>query len=77
MNSTINEVLQWLGAGFIILGHVFNSVGPSMYPWNIVVFTFGTIMFLTWAVRVENRPQAVVNVVAMAIAFFGLYKAFL
>jgi hypothetical protein len=73
----LNDILQWLGAGFIILGHVFNSIGPEMYPWNIAVFAAGTILFLTWALRVSNKPQAVVNIVAMVIAFIGLYKAFL
>lgn len=73
----LNEILQWIGAGFIILGHVLNSIGPSAYPWNIAAFTVGTIMFLAWAIRVSNKPQAVVNIVAMIIALIGLYKAFL
>jgi hypothetical protein len=76
MKSLFNETLQWFGATFIILGHVLNSIGPSMYPWNIAVFAAGTIMFLTWAYRVANRPQAVVNLVSLAIAIIGLYKAF-
>ena len=71
-----NEILQWLGAGLIILGHTLNSIGPAVYPWNIVVFALGTIMFLTWAVRVSNKPQFVVNVVSLLIGILGLYKAF-
>jgi hypothetical protein len=76
MKSKFNETLQWLGAAFIILGHVFNSIGPSMYPWNIVVFATGASMFLTWAYRVNSRPQAVVNLVSLVVAILGLYKAF-
>jgi hypothetical protein len=69
-------MLQWTGAVAIIAGHVLNSIGPSMYPYNIVVFAVGTVAFLAWALRVRNTPQAVVNVVALAIGLVGLYKAF-
>jgi hypothetical protein len=72
----VNEVLQWVGAVLIILGHTLNAVGPSVYPWNIVVFALGTVAFLIWAIRVANKPQAVVNVVSLTIGIVGLYKAF-
>ena len=72
----IDNTLQWLGAVAIIAGHVLNSIGPSMYPYNIIVFAVGTVAFLTWAVRVRNTPQAVVNLVALAIGLVGLYNAF-
>jgi hypothetical protein len=71
-----DNMLQWVGAVAIIAGHVLNSIGPSMYPYNIIVFAVGTVAFLTWAVRVRNTPQAVVNIVALAIGLVGLYKAF-
>ena len=71
----IDNTLQWLGAVAIIAGHVFNAIGPNMYPYNIAVFAVGTVAFLAWAVRVRNVPQAVVNVVALAIGLVGLYKA--
>ena len=73
---TKNDMLQWTGAVAIIAGHVLNSIGPSMYPYNIIVFAVGTVAFLAWALRVRNTPQAVVNVVALAIGLVGLYKAF-
>jgi len=71
----LDEVLQWTGAVAIIAGHVLNAIGPSMHPYNIIVFALGTVMFLTWAIRVANKPQAVVNVVALAIGLVGLYNA--
>jgi hypothetical protein len=70
-----DNMLQWVGAVAIIAGHVLNSIGPSMYPYNIIVFAVGTVAFLTWAVRVRNTPQAVVNIVALAIGLVGLFKA--
>ena len=71
----IDDALQWTGAAAIIAGHVLNAVGPAAYPYNIAVVAVGTVAFLAWAVRVRNMPQAVVNVVALAIGLVGLYNA--
>ena len=73
--TQIDEALQWTGAVAIIAGHVLNAIGPAVYPYNIAVFAVGTVAFLAWALRVANKPQAVVNVVALAIGLVGLYKA--
>jgi hypothetical protein len=73
--TQIDEVLQWTGAVAIIAGHVLNAVGPAVYPYNIAVFAVGTVAFLAWAIRVANKPQAVVNIVALAIGLVGLYNA--
>jgi hypothetical protein len=75
-NINTNEVLQWTGAVAIIAMHVLNAMGPEAYPWNIVAAFIGTVAFLAWTVRVRNLPQFTVNVVALAIGFVGLYKAF-
>jgi hypothetical protein len=72
----IDEALQWSGAVAIIAGHVLNAVGPSVYPWNIVTFTIGTILFLVWAARVKNKPQMAVNLVSIVIGLVGMVKAF-
>jgi hypothetical protein len=72
----IDEALQWAGAVAIIAGHMLNSIGPSMYPYNIAVFAVGTVLFLAWTVRVRNMPQFTVNVIALTIGLVGLYKAF-
>jgi len=71
----IDDTLQWIGAIAIIAGHVLNAIGPAVYPYNIAVFAVGTVAFLAWALRVANKPQAVVNVVALAIGLVGLYNA--
>jgi hypothetical protein len=75
MNKT-NDILQWSGAAAIIAMHVLNAMGPEAYPWNIIAAAIGTVLFLAWTVRVKNLPQFTVNVVALAIGFVGLYKAF-
>lgn len=73
--SLLNEVLQWAGALAIVAGHVLNAMGPKAYPWNVVAFTLGTVFFLAWSLRVANKPQMMVNVVAIAIGAVGLFKA--
>jgi hypothetical protein len=73
--KNLDSILQWTGAVAIVLGHAFNAMGPVMYPWNIAVFAIGTVMFMTWALRVGNRPQLMVNVVSLAIGLVGLLKA--
>ena len=76
MRINTNEVLQWVGALFIIAGHSLNALGPGAYPWNIVAFFIGTVAFLAWTVRVANKPQLLVNLVALALGAVGLFKAF-
>jgi len=76
MKLEINEILQWSGAVFIIAGHSLNAVGPAAYPYNILAFFIGTILFMAWAIRVANKPQLLVNIVALAIGLTGLVKAF-
>ena len=76
MKLEINEILQWTGAVFIIAGHSLNAVGPAAYPYNILAFFLGTILFMTWSIRVANKPQLLVNIVALAIGLTGLAKAF-
>jgi hypothetical protein len=73
--AAFDEVLQWVGAVAIIAGHVLNAVGPKVYPWNILAFTIGTIAFLIWTIRVANKPQMVVNLVALALGIVGLIGA--
>lgn len=76
MKTKINEILQWSGAVFIIAGHSLNAMGPEAYPYNILAFFVGTILFMIWTIRVANKPQLMVNVVALAIGASGLFKAF-
>jgi len=76
MKLEINETLQWAGAVFIIAGHSLNAVGPEAYPYNILAFFLGTVFFMWWSIRVANKPQLLVNLVAITISTVGLIKAF-
>lgn len=76
MKLTTNDIIQWVGAVFVIGGHSLNAVGPNAYPYNIMVFIVGTSSFLIWSIRVANKPQLLVNVIALGIGLTGLYNAF-
>jgi type IV secretory pathway TrbL component len=75
MNKT-DEVIQWAGAVAIVAGHLLNAIGPAVYPYNIIAFVIGTVLFLIWAFRVGNKPQLMVNIISITIGFVGLFKAF-
>lgn len=76
-NLNVNEVLQWTGAFFIGAGHVLNTLGSAYHRdfWNIAAFAVGTVLFFLWTVRVANKPQMAVNVVALATMAVGLFRA--
>jgi hypothetical protein len=73
----LNDILQWVGAVFIIAGHTLNSVGPAAYPWNILAFLLGTIVFFIWTIRVGNKPQMLVNIVALLLGTVGIIRVFI
>jgi hypothetical protein len=71
----LDDIIQWVGCLFLIAGHSLNAVGPAVYPWNIVAFTLGTLMFLIWSFRQRNAPQMTVNIVSITLCFVGLFQA--
>ena len=73
MNKT-NELIQWLGTAFILGMYVVMSYFPQLHPLNIVLGLLGGFCFLTWTIRVKNRPQMLVNVVAIIVCVGGLIK---
>ena len=77
LNINKDEVLQWTGAFFITAGHVLNTMGSAYHKdvWNIAAFAVGTLLFLTWTIRVANKPQMAVNVAALATMVVGLFRA--
>ncbi len=74
--AEINNYIQWLGAVAIIIGNIFNAIGPMLYPWNIWIFMIGSAAFEAWAIRVNNVPQITVNIITLVACVFGLVKAY-
>ena len=75
MRLPLNEVLQWAGTACLLVMYMLMSFFPDLHPWNIVAGVCGGACYLAWTVRVANRPQMLVNGVALIIGFAGLFKA--
>ena len=71
----IDNVLQWAGTVCLLTMYVLMSFFPQLHPWNIVAGVLGGVCYLAWTIRVKNRPQLIVNAVAITIGLAGLLKA--
>lgn len=73
---TFNNSLQWVGAVFIMTGHLLNTLGVEYHYdfLNIAAFAIGTSAFLTWSIRVSNNPQTTVNIISLIFMSIGLVK---
>jgi hypothetical protein len=70
----INSTLQWTGTVCLLTMYILMSFYPHLHPWNIVAGVLGGACYLTWTIRVANKPQMIVNAVAITIGLAGLYK---
>lgn len=71
----IDNTLQWAGTACLLTMYVLMSFFPQLHPWNIVAGVCGGVLYLAWTVRVANKPQMIVNAVAIAIGLAGLFNA--
>jgi hypothetical protein len=73
--KNVDNILQWAGTVCLLTMYVLMSFFPHLHPYNIVAGLCGGACYLTWTIRVANKPQMLVNGVAIAIGLAGLYKA--
>jgi hypothetical protein len=71
-----NELIQWVGTANILAMYVVMSYFPTLHPWNILFGLVGGLCFFTWTIRVGNRPQMLINAVAIVVCAGGLLKHF-
>ena len=67
----INNALQWAGTACLLTMYMLMSFAPQLHPWNIVAGVLGGGFYLVWCIRVANKPQLIVNAVAIAIGLAG------
>jgi hypothetical protein len=70
----INNALQWAGTVCLLAMYVLMSFYPHLHPYNVIAGVAGGVFYLAWTLRVRNRPQLIVNVVAITIGLAGLFK---
>jgi hypothetical protein len=68
-----NNVIQWAGTACFIAMYIL--MATNQYPWNVVAGLGGSACYLVWTVRVANKPQFVINAIAIAVCLVGLFKA--
>ncbi len=72
----VNNIIQWIGTGFVLAMYVIMNFRPDLHPWNIVMGLLGAICYFAWTIRVRNWPQMVINVVALTLCILGLWRYF-
>jgi len=69
----LNEVLQWSGTVCILAMYVLMNFFREL-GLDPMFGLLGGLCYAAWAYRVANRPQMIVNVVAITVCALGLFK---
>jgi hypothetical protein len=72
----INDTLQWTGTAFVLSMYAVMNLAPEHTVYIQLFGLLGALSFFVWTIRVKNRPQMVINVVAITLCVVGLYRAF-
>lgn len=70
----INETIQWVGTAFILTMYVISNFLPGYDNLRNSVALLGGLCFFGWSVRVANKPQIIINGVAIVLCVVGLFK---
>lgn len=71
----VNDIIQWAGTFFILAMYVLMNFFREL-GLDPICGLLGGLCFAIWSYRVANKPQMLVNVVAITVCVIGLYKAF-
>ena len=71
----VNDIIQWAGTFFILAMYVLMNFFREL-GLDPICGLLGGLCFAIWNYRVANKPQMLVNVVAIAVCVVGLFKAF-
>jgi len=69
----LNEVLQWSGTVCILAMYVLMNFFREL-GLDPMFGLLGGLCYAAWAYRVANKPQMIVNVVAITVCALGLFK---
>jgi len=72
----LNNTLQWLGTTALIAMYVVMSYFPELHPLNILLGLVGGCFYLAWSLRLNNRPQQLVNLAGILVCVGGLIRYF-
>lgn len=66
------QIIKWSATFLTILGAIFTSM--DMYPWNVVAFNLGSLLWVWFAVLIKEKSLIVVNVGLLSVYVVGLVK---
>lgn len=66
------KTIKWSATFLTILGAIFTSL--DMYPWNVVAFNFGSLLWVWFAMLIKEKSLIVVNVGLLLVYVAGLVK---
>jgi hypothetical protein len=70
-----NNIIQWVGTFFILAMYVLMNFFRDL-GLDPICGLLGGLCFAIWSYRVANKPQMLVNAVAITVCVIGLFKAF-
>lgn len=68
-SEKVNAILEWL-ATLVTVGAAL-ATALSIDPLNIYLFNIGSVLWLTWAIRIKRASLVVVNVGLLAVYVYG------
>lgn len=71
----VDNIIQWVGTFFILAMYVLMNFFREL-GLDPVCGLLGGVCYALWAYRAANKPQMLVNVVAITVCVMGLVKAF-
>ena len=74
-DKTVNEIIQWVGTFFILAMYVLMNFFRDL-GLDPVCGLIGGLCYAVWAYRAANKPQMLINIVAIAVCVMGLYSKF-
>jgi hypothetical protein len=74
MRLQFNDALQWAGTALILSMYVVSNFFKGEDDLRNFLALLGGLCYATWAYRVANKPQMIVNVVAITLCVLGLFK---
>jgi 1,4-dihydroxy-2-naphthoate octaprenyltransferase len=72
--TEIDNALQWTGTACILAMYVLMNFYRDL-KLDPLFGLLGGVCYLAWTLRVRNRPQMLVNAVAITVCAVGLFKA--
>ena len=67
----MNTAIKWIALCVTIAGAITTTL--QMDPINIYLGNLGSILYMTWAIRIKDINIALVNAAMLTIYGYGLY----